>query len=497
MSTGFRFRPLLPLALALCAVAGVAALEAQEPASNPHGDLNTPCSACHRPEGWTPVRITSAFNHAKVSFPLIGAHAKASCRGCHLSLDFKGTPSACTSCHEDAHKGELGHSCESCHSTRSFVDHSEMLRKHELTRFPLRGTHSTTDCRDCHQPGAQGRMIFVNRTTLCADCHAPAFFTASNPDHIAGGFPRACDQCHTSTVWQGARFNHDGAGFPLTGAHRSVACQQCHVNSVYRGTKTDCISCHQRDYDGTTDPNHPSAHFPTDCTACHTTAKWSGASFDHATAGFPLTGAHQALACQQCHLNGVFAGTSAACVSCHQNDYNTTTDPSHVATQFPTDCSACHTTTAWTGATFNHSGTSFPLTGAHLKATCNDCHADGVYNGKSTACVSCHQNDYNTTTDPPHLAGHFPTDCASCHTTVGWPGATFNHDGPYFPIYSGTHRGRWTNCSDCHNVASDYAQFTCLTCHTKATTDSHHSGVRGYTYDSRACYSCHPTGTNN
>jgi hypothetical protein len=36
--------------------------------------------------------------------------------------------------------------------------------------------------------------------------------------------------------------------------------------------------------------------------------------------------------------------------------------------------------------------------------------------------------------------------------------------------------------------------FYCLSCHDKATTDSHHSGVSGYQYSSPACYSCHPTG---
>jgi hypothetical protein len=40
-----------------------------------------------------------------------------------------------------------------------------------------------------------------------------------------------------------------------------------------------------------------------------------------------------------------------------------------------------------------------------------------------------------------------------------------------------------------------YTVFSCVTgCHSRASTDSHHSGVNGYRYDSAACYSCHPTG---
>jgi hypothetical protein len=36
--------------------------------------------------------------------------------------------------------------------------------------------------------------------------------------------------------------------------------------------------------------------------------------------------------------------------------------------------------------------------------------------------------------------------------------------------------------------------FTCFTCHDRAGTDSRHSGVAGYRYDSQACYTCHPQG---
>jgi hypothetical protein len=155
----------------------------------------------------------------------------------------------------------------------------------------------------------------------------------------------------------------------------------------------------------------------------------------------------------------------------------------------------CHTTVTWTGATFDHVGTSFPLTGAHVAVACQQCHGDGVYAGKSTACVSCHQAAYDTTTDPNHALAQLPTDCTSCHTTTTWTGARFTaHDASWFPIYSGAHRGRWSSCSTCHNVASDYGQFTCLSCHAKNETDGHHSGVGGYSYTSQACYSCHANG---
>jgi hypothetical protein len=105
--------------------------------------------------------------------------------------------------------------------------------------------------------------------------------------------------------------------------------------------------------------------------------------------------------------------------------------------------------------------------------------------------------DYNTA-DPNHTAAGFAASaCATCHNTTQFAGATFNHDGSYFPIYSGRHNGKWTTCQQCHTNSNNYAVFTCLSCHphdNKATTDSHHTGQSGYSYTSAACYRCHPTG---
>ncbi|HET7043053.1 MAG TPA: hypothetical protein VFI13_13630, partial [Gemmatimonadales bacterium] len=108
-------------------------------------------------------------------------------------------------------------------------------------------------------------------------------------------------------------------------------------------------------------------------------------------------------------------------------------------------------------------------------------------------CVACHQTQY----DQNHTGSGFPTTCLTCHNVNSWSNATFtSHDAQYFPIYSGTHAGRWSSCATCHTAPSDYLSFTCLSCHEHAqgTTDSHHTGVNGYTYTSQACYSCHPRG---
>ena len=170
-----------------------------------------------------------------------------------------------------------------------------------------------------------------------------------------------------------------------------------------------------------------------------------------------------------------------------------------MASAFPLSCESCHTTVAWSPAAFDHSTTGFPLTGAHRSATCNQCHGDGVYAGKPTACVSCHQSDFNGAANPNHASAGFSTACETCHNTTAWSPSTFDHDAAWFPIYSGTHAGRWSRCAQCHPVATDFTTFTCLSCHPhddRATTDGHHTGIAGYSYDSASCYRCHPRGRN-
>lgn len=400
---------------------GVAGAATRPQTENPHGKFKGECNQCHGPEGWKPARISPKFDHAKFGFALQGAHAASSCLGCHKSLDFAASSTMCASCHEDPHRSEMGTDCARCHSARSFVDRGPMVRAHQMTLFPLTGSHAAIDCEGCHQPAAQGQLQFVNTQAECRACHMDDFQGAKNPDHMGGGFSTECQVCHTATTWSHARFDHQRSGFPLTGAHQTTACASCHGGGRYAGTPKDCFSCHQADYNRGQPP--------------------------HASSGFAASA-----------------------------------------------CAGCHNTTSWSGASFNHDATSFPLTGAHRSATCMSCHSDGVYNGKPTDCQSCHMNDYTAAVPNHPSAGFAASACASCHNTTTWTGATFDHDSRYFRIYSRGHAGRWSSCTDCHQVATNYASFTCLTCHphsNQTETNNKHNGRSGYRYDSVACYSCH------
>ncbi|HUO52254.1 MAG TPA: hypothetical protein VMT93_07035 [Gemmatimonadaceae bacterium] len=495
-------RPPLVLLAALFLMLSPPSGAQQAATDNPHGpDLKEPCASCHSATAWRPASVSKTWKHAPKVFPLEGAHAQTNCRACHVSLTFKDAPTKCAVCHKDVHQGELGPDCSLCHSPRNFIDRSVMVQRHQTTRFPLTGTHVMTDCLACHPPVAQGHMTFVGRQVQCAACHLPQYMATTNPPHQSNGFPVTCEGCHTTVQWAMGGFNHAATGFALTGAHATTACNLCHKNNQFTKLATDCYSCHSTDFTNPANSvNHVSVGFPTACETCHTTSTWAGASFNHATTGFALTGAHAAVACNQCHLNNQFTKLATDCYSCHTTDYNLSSNPvNHSAAGFaPAQCATCHTTTAWYPGAYTHPTTPFAITGAHVPLACNACHGDNVYHGKSGLCYSCHQKDYtNPANSVDHVAAAFPTTCETCHNTTSWAGATFNHDQSYFPIYSGHHQGVWNNnCATCHTTAGNYAAFSCLNgCHAKSTTDSHHSGVHGYVYDSQHCYSCHPRGS--
>ncbi len=247
-------------------------------------------------------------------------------------------------------------------------------------------------------------------------------------------------------------------------------CTDCHVNNNYTLNSTACVTCHLKDFQGTTNPNHVTANFPQTCDSCHSTSTWLNATFNHNSTGFPLTGSHTVppRQCTDCHVNNNYNITNTTCVSCHQTDYNNATTPvNHIAAGFPTTCATCHDTVLWTDAVFNHTTTGFQLTGAHTvpPRLCTDCHVNNNYTLNSTLCYTCHQKDYAGTTNPAHASAGFPTTCELCHDTTVWTDSTFNHNNTAFPL-TGSHTVPPRVCTDCH-VNNNYTTLptTCIGCH--------------------------------
>ena len=444
----------------------------------------TDCAVCHNESAWTP----SSFTHN--TFPLIGAHtAVADCNDCHHN-NYTNTPNTCEACHMADYTASTNpnHSnshfptdCATCHTESGWVPSN-----FTHSTFPLLGAHaSVTDCNDCHHNN------YTNTPNTCNGCHMPDYTATTNPNHSTAQFATDCATCHTESAWSPASFAH--TIFPLIGAHAAISdCNDCHHNN-YTNTPNTCNGCHMPDYTATTNPNHSSAQFPTDCAICHNETVWSPSGFTHNS--FPLLGAHAAISnCNDCHHNN-YTSTPNTCNACHMPDYTATTNPNHSTAQFPTDCAVCHNESAWIPSGFTHS--SYPLVGSHASiSSCNDCHHGNFTNTPNT-CAGCHMPDYNATTNPNHSGSGFSTSCASCHNESGWIPSSFNHDAMYFPIYSGKHNGEWNSCSDCHTNASNYAVFSCINCHehnNQSNVNGHHNGVSGYSYNSNACYSCHPNG---
>jgi hypothetical protein len=448
------------------------------------------CQDCHSTSAWSPAN----FDHSSVGFPLTGGHAKLQCDQCHTNGNFSLTTTACVACHLKDYQGTtnpnhlaagIPQTCDMCHTTSGWQPASF---DHSKTAFPLTGAHVNVQCGLCHVNGN-----YNLNSTACVSCHMKDYQGTTNPNHAATGIPQQCEVCHSTSGWQPATFDHSKTGFPLTGAHVSVQCAQCHTNGNYNLGATACVGCHLKDYQGTTNPNHVSAGLPQQCEMCHSTSNWTSASFDHSTTGWPLTGAHTALQCSQCHANGNYKLTNTACVACHLTDFQNTNNPNHASAGFPQQCDVCHNTTAWMPATFNHNNTSFPLTGAHTAVPCANCHVNNNYTTVPTDCYSCHKADYSGANNPNHVSAGFPTTCAVCHSTTNWLGATFNHT--WFNTNHGNANGV---CATCHTNSNDYSVFQCTGCHGGGNPNNfHHPNVGGYVYNSVNCYQCHRSGNGN
>lgn len=448
----------------------------------------TTCADCHH----STIQFQGASFQHPATFPLTNGHSNVACTMCHHTPGvYTGNSTACSSCHLADYQrttapyhaaAGISTTCNQCHNTTQWVG---ATFPHSAT-FPLTSGHAGRQCSECHRtPG-----VYTGQSTACVACHLATYQGASAPNHITAGFGTDCATCHHSTAqWIGAVFNHPST-FPLTNGHAGRNCTDCHrTPGVYTGLSTACVSCHQANYNATTNPNHAAAGFSTVCQTCHlSTAQWTGATFTH-TSTFPLTNGHSGRVCSDCHRTpGVYTGLSTACQSCHLANYNATTSPAHAAAGFGTDCATCHHSTAqWLGATFNHPS-SFPLTNGHAGRTCNACHrTPGVYTGLSTTCVSCHLTDYQGATNPNHSTLGYPQVCTLCHNTTLWTNATFNHPR--------VNRGNHSNlrCVDCHTVPAATPAYVCTACHThsQSAMASRHQGRSGYQWISSYCYNCH------
>lgn len=229
-----------------------------------------------------------------------------------------------------------------------------------------------------------------------------------------------------------------------------------------------------------------------ECSTCHNSTTWREVKFDHSKTSFTLESRHKHVKCMSCHSLEDFKLSSNDCISCHEDIHQGKLSPS---------CERCHTPSGW--MVFNsqkvHAGTSFPLIGVHASLDCKACHTseiEGEYSSLKSECFSCHNTDFQQASAPSHTQMGFGTNCEECHFLASWHPADFLQHDLFFPIFSGRHQGVWNSCAICHSNPQNYRVFSCFNCHehSQSRMDGTHSDVRAYSYDSNACFTCHPSG---
>lgn len=224
------------------------------------------CQRCHSPTAWGSGGFVHSF------FPLTNGHMGVACTACHTSGQFTGLSRDCSSCHladfqatTNPNHTTAGFSmrCEDCHSTMSWGGAGFLHNS-----FPLTGAHQAADCAACHGSGQ-----YAGLSHACSACHLDDYQATVNPDHAALGFPMNCEQCHATTTWQGATFNHR---FNITsGPHRVYDCSECH-RVPGNASIVSCTHCHEHNQT-TADAKHSGVSGyiwdSSACINCHPTGR--------------------------------------------------------------------------------------------------------------------------------------------------------------------------------------------------------------------------------
>ncbi|MBX3636307.1 MAG: cytochrome C [Rubrivivax sp.] len=428
------------------------------------GSLGVRCADCHDTRGWKQARV----DHDRTRFPLTGRHVQARCDSCHKTAVYSDAPERCVDCHrkDDTHKARYGDQCENCHGSERW--RTTHFRHDVDTRYALKGRHRTVGCDSCHT----GQLYRDRVGTACVDCHR-------KDDTHKGSLGTDCAACHQEQGWKtGGRFDHERSRFPLRGGHLKAECGACHRDARYRETPSDCIACHRKDdrHAGTLGEDCATCHddrdwrarrfehartrfalaeahavpplrcdschrdqksyrrTPTDCVACHRkddrhegqlgercdschgARDWRRTRFDHARARFALVGAHQRVACADCHATPRYRDAPRDCIGCHRRDDR------HKGA-LGSDCQACHNARDWRLGQYDHAAQArYPLDGGHARVACEACHRQPAPRGQAIAplgrsCVGCHRSD------DVHDGG-FGARCEQCHSTQGWKAIT-------------------------------------------------------------------------
>jgi hypothetical protein len=463
------------------------------------------CETCHvEHQGrsaslvWWGKQGREGFDHSETGYVLEGRHSRLACERCHQLKNLRdaeglargaaatgrtylGLGTACLACHADTHRGQLGGAdCRSCHSLDAWKPAAGF--DHARTSYPLTGRHVALACDKCHAlvTDAAGKASVRYRGLAyqqCSSCHA---------DVHRGRLGPSCASCHTTAAWQSiqkAAFDHDRTAYPLRGRHTAVACDRCHTGARSAALEYDrCSACHADVHRGEFARRADQGR----CESCHDVQGFKPARYgleEHQQSGYPLAGAHLAVACDACHRRPAGQKTAsyrqahARCLDCHRDPHLGETD--RYAKE--RSCEACHRVDSWRTPSFAHDATRFLLTGGHAKAACLACHKKAEvgtprerirFADLPLACDACHRDVH---------AGQFAaagiTRCERCHTSRSWKAELFDHNRDATYHLDGAHSR--VACSACHNTEQPeqraFVRYKpvaskCRDCHASGTT---------------------------
>jgi hypothetical protein len=508
-----------------------------------------PCASCHPDHGGRAFRLVAwdegspeRFDHRRAGWALEGKHAGLECRACHQprlqtsgaaallrqkdhAKSWLGLETACASCHEDPHRGQIGTRCESCHGVSAWKPASGF--DHQKTDYPLTGAHVKTECAACHlaprvvtAQDAKGQPIAQWKPLAHAECGA------CHKDPHAGRFGAACAKCHTTAdfkVIETSRFDHDRTRYPLSGGHARVKCERCHDPKLGWGAKPRfdrCGACHRDAHNGTA----TLAGAPADCASCHDVNAFRPSTYtaaQHQRSAYPLAGRHGSAACSGCHsqlpegaVAAVALGPSrvvlrprrARCTDCHVDPHGGRYDKPRAGVRGDEPCLACHRLEGFHPSSMDvaaHARTAFVLEGAHRAVPCQACHAELRGRGAAStllsaavrvkplgfqvakqACADCHETPHGD----QFAARRDRGACQSCHGVESFaPATAFDHNRDAAFKLEGAHAR--TPCARCHpsqraangrmRIVYRPLSLRCESCHGESTTPPTGKSGRG------------------
>jgi predicted CXXCH cytochrome family protein len=472
--------------------------------------------------------ITVAFDHLPTGFELDGVHRDLPCESCHLNAVFKGTPRDCGTCHitgspfnatpKTATHIPSTNYCAACHNTIAFrpdvhFDHAQVLGSciscHNGTIAQGEGpNHPATsqDCASCHTVISWNPPKAVDHTQIpmaaagfCIICHNGVQASGKPVGHVATNLE--CGDCHLTTTWLGATFDHTGITSGCVTCHNgakavgkqgthmptTTLCENCHTTGIgtptpswtpsifdhTQMTVTTCQTCHSGSVKISTGfvSGQPSNHVPPipsaiDCGVCHgnnpSAETWAmlAASIPTLHTGLPVSN------CLMCHAGQTFAGVPAPYIPMSTSGVSPTKatplSPPHIPVLVGSDCSACHGA-AYQAGGFGPATAMSAATHAFVSTACDTCHDTGksFYVGGGTP-LQLRPVDHISSSDPAMTT----SDCSVCHETKDWVSTVM--PAGHMPNPSNL------TCVQCHASApSDYSPATL------AALTALHTGVAG------------------